>query len=733
MLLAIALISLGVLLYSAYSFAHEQARRQTMDTARAMARVVDGEFARHEALLRALSQSPSVAHEDWAAVDREARSAFYSADAWVVVGDRFGHQLVNTRLPADAKLPKGPDPKWIWPVLDQGRTRICDLTHGLIEPNILCVDVPIMRGGGAAYYMSVIMRPHAMQPVFSRQRFPPGWYGAILDTTATMVWRNRDADKFVGHKATPAMIAAIHREREGVEPLTSLDGVETYAAFSRSPVSGWTFVVAAPRRQLDGGLWVAFFGGLVVVFALLVIGGAVALRWTRQATLGVEKLASGAAALGRREPFELPPTGTLEIDAIALALANADEALRRRDEEVERLNASLEERVRTAIGERETALAQLHEAQKLETLGQLTGGVAHDFNNLLAPIMGSLDLLQVRHGAEPRSKRLIDAAMASTERAKTLVARLLSFARRQALQPRAVDVPALVHGMSDLVQRSLGSAIAVRIDAAPGVAPAHVDPNQLELAILNLAINARDAMPEGGTLTLGVAEEQLAADNDHGVAPGTYVHVSVADTGQGMDAATLRRAIEPFFTTKAQGRGTGLGLSMVHGLAAQSGGAFALDSAPGAGTRASLWLPRSSAKVAELRPAAITRPPVGGRGHVLVVDDEDMVRMGTTELLMEMGYRVSQASSGAQALDLLDRERFDILVSDYLMPGMNGAMLTSEVRERAPMMPIVLVTGYASADLDLAAGVAMLAKPFRQRDLAASIDQATGALTHGTA
>ena len=712
LLLAVAIASTAIIVGSAEYFARDQAKRQMVETARALSRVLDGDFARHEAMLHALSQSPSVAARDWTAVDAEARGALRNADAWIVVGDRQGRQLVNTHLPRGQQLPTGKDPDWIWPILDRGQTHLCNLTHGLVEKDIICVDTPVMEGGRAAYYMSVIMRPRALQPLFERQRLPSDWYGSILDSKATLVWRSREPEKFVGRLATETARKALLVEDEGVIAATSLDGVDTYAAYSRSPVSHWTFFVAAPREQLDAGIWSTLILAAIVVALLMLVGGFVAYRWGRRASKGVEAVAQSAKALGAREVFVAPATRIAELDAIGAALAEADANLRERDAALSALNASLAQRVEEALAERERVLAQLHEAQKLETLVRLTGGVAHDFNNLLAPVMGALDLLQLRHGTDPKSGRLISAALASTERAKTLVARLLAFARRQSLQSRPTDVGVLVLGMSDLLQRSLGSTIEVKIETPEMPAVALVDPNQLELALLNLAINARDAMPEGGPLLFRVVDDTE-----------DFVRVEVIDGGEGMDEATLARAIEPFFTTKEQGRGTGLGLSMVDGLAAQSGGSFSLSSRVGAGTIATLRFPR--AVMPEISSTAVEFAPEPIEpGRVLLVDDEAMVRRGSAELLEGLGYQTVQDSSGAEALRKIEEgPSFDLLISDYLMPGMNGATLITEARKAVPNLPIVLITGYAAPDLDLP-GISILAKPFRQRDLAISISEA---------
>ena len=396
------------------------------------------------------------------------------------------------------------------------------------------------------------------------------------------------------------------------------------------------------------------------------------------------------------------------------------EELQASEEQLRMANETLEARVAERTRDHELALAKLHEAQKLETLGQLTGGVAHDFNNLLTPVIGNLDLLRNRLAPDDPSQRLIDSGLQAASRAATLVQRLLAFARRQDLRVRSVNVAALLDGMKDLIRRSLGPAIEVHIRHAPDLPPARVDANQLELAILNLAVNARDAMPRGGKLW--VEAEAVEASGRNGLATGQYVRIAVRDEGMGMDQQTLARAVEPFFSTKGVGKGTGLGLSMVHGLAAQLGGALNLSSRPGEGTAAEIWLPRASepASVEDFESGPPVRAPRDAT--ILLVDDEELVRMGTGEMLTDLGYKVVEASSGAEALRLLrTSEAPDLMITDYLMPGMNGVALIEHGRKLAPEMPVMLITGYSTVAHGPAAAVPRLAKPFRQSDLAAMV------------
>jgi len=387
--------------------------------------------------------------------------------------------------------------------------------------------------------------------------------------------------------------------------------------------------------------------------------------------------------------------------------------------DVRAANETLERRVEdrtTALREAESALRQ---SQKMEAMGQLTGGVAHDFNNLLTPIIGSLDLILRKRGDDPVLHRLLDGAMRSAERASTLVQRLLAFARRQPLQPAPVDMIALVDGMVPLLASTLGPKIALSVNKPEALPPAHADANQLEMALLNLAVNARDAMPEGGALEVRLGMG-TAVEAPQPLAAGSYVRLAVRDTGAGMDETTLTRAVEPFFSTKGVGRGTGLGLSMVHGLASQLGGTIGLESRLGEGTVVELWLP-VSADVLRAITAQPRHEPHDGAGTVLLVDDEDIVRSTAAEMLRALGYQVQSAESAEAALRLLDNGLTpDLLVTDHLMPGMTGTELARAVRARFGAVPTLIVSGYADVE-GLGREYAHLPKPFRQADLARAL------------
>jgi PAS domain S-box-containing protein len=416
-----------------------------------------------------------------------------------------------------------------------------------------------------------------------------------------------------------------------------------------------------------------------------------------------------------------------EVQLVEEVAARTWEAIERirAENALRETNRTLAQDIAVAVAERETALAQLHQAQKLETIGQLTGGIAHDFNNLLTPITGALDLLRHRFaGEDARTAKLIEGALQSADRARVLVQRLLSFARRQPLQPEPVDVAALIAGMSDLIASSIGRGVGLLVEAAADLPAASADPNQLELAILNLCVNARDAMPDGGTLTIRIG----SARDPEGLAPGDYVRMSVEDTGIGMDAETMRLAIEPFFSTKPKERGTGLGLSMVHGLAGQLGGALFIDSAPGRGTRIDLWLPAATVAPRPKVKHQSAPPQLARPLNLLLVDDEELVRSGTAEMLRDLGHQVDEAASGRAALERLAAGRYDALITDFMMPGMDGIQLAREVKAMAPSLPVLLITGFLGS-ADQAGNMPRLAKPFSRDELGSAL----AALVHENA
>ena len=373
----------------------------------------------------------------------------------------------------------------------------------------------------------------------------------------------------------------------------------------------------------------------------------------------------------------------------------------------------------------ERAREALFQSQKMDAVGQLTGGVAHDFNNLLMAILGSLELLRKRLGNDPQQLRLLDNAMMGAKRGATLTQRMLSFARRQQLDVRPLDLSELVGDMSDLLQSTLGSDVEIQIDFPNLTHKAVADVNQMELALLNLCVNARDAMKRGGRIVISAREEMLGRDHASGLAPGPYLCLSVRDTGEGMSPEILARATEPFFTTKGVGKGTGLGLSMVHGMAEQMGGRLFISSVLGQGTTAEIWLPAFSGMYDKGVAQAHSSPEQSARHlRVLAVDDDRLVLFNTTAMLEDLGHSVAEANSGEEALELLKQQSFDLVIADQAMPKMTGVQLIGAIREHWPNLPVILATGYAEIPGGTDLRAPLLSKPFTEQELAQALKTA---------
>jgi signal transduction histidine kinase len=401
-----------------------------------------------------------------------------------------------------------------------------------------------------------------------------------------------------------------------------------------------------------------------------------------------------------------------------------------RSKELEAANAEL----RAQIAARESIEFTLRQSQKMEAIGQLTGGIAHDFNNILQAIGGSLEMAQRRisQGRTDEAAKYTDSMRRTVDRAAALTSRLLAFARRQPLQPRAVQLDELILGMEELLRRTLGTAsaaITFDLQLRDDGAAVLCDPNQLENTLLNLTINARDAMPEGGSLVIATHKRRLSAGDvagEQGVAPGKYIEIVVADTGTGMDEATRDRVFEPFFTTKPTGMGTGLGLSQVYGFVRQSGGFVTLESGLGRGTRIKLYLLRAEIPSPDNLPPEITLPEAISPARLLLVEDDSVGRANASEFLREQGYEVLEAEDGPAALELYQRRSdLDLLITDVGLPnGINGRQLADLVRDTSPKLPVLFITGYAGAARldDLGSGMIILTKPFGLPALAARVE-----------
>jgi signal transduction histidine kinase/CheY-like chemotaxis protein len=503
--------------------------------------------------------------------------------------------------------------------------------------------------------------------------------------------------------------------QEYVNAMRANSGVDSVAVFDSQGRRVASFTRSHIADQLSQVRTPASLPGQVIVFAPVAEGGV---------KLGTVYLRDRTEPLARRLSRYIAPGfllvmaslmfAVMSLDARALRLANRD--------------------LQTQIEEREKVEAALRQSQKMEAIGRLTGGIAHDFNNMLGIVMGNLDLLLRRSsGGDPRLVRLADHAMEGAKRAAALTQRLLAFSRLQPLRPTPADIAKTVNDMTDLLRRTLGETIAVETVAAGGLWRAHIDLPQLETAIVNLAINSRDAMPEGGRLTIETGNAYLdrtyAAD-DEDVTPGQYVMVAITDTGAGIPADVLGQVFEPFFTTKPTGMGTGLGLSQVHGFIKQSGGHLRIYSEVGVGTTVKLYLPRSQTEV-DSPTVGTTRSQAPGRREltVLVVEDEIGVRDFAVEALSDLGYDVIAADGAKAALEQLEAHpEVALMLTDVVMPETNGRVLAEEARRRRPSLRVVFMTGYTRNAIVhngvVDAGANLVSKPFTVAQLGAELEAA---------
>jgi signal transduction histidine kinase len=585
------------------------------------------------------------------------------------------------------------------------------------QPYIL-INAPVFRDGRIDHALNIAVRATHLSTLLARTRLPPDWTGSIIDRQDRVVARSRDHERFVGQTATePVRLNA--QGEEGSFRGTTLDGTSVWAAYVRLPHWGWRAavgvpeaVVRAPLRQ--SALYLGAGGVLAVALSVLM-----ALVYGRRLARSIGALSGMAGDVGRTAGLAPVMTPVREVNRVAASLAASSTSLQRslaeRDlaqAELQRLNEGLEARIQAEVAARQEAQATALHAQRMQALGQLAGGVAHDFNNVLQAARGCAATIEKRADDPATVRRFARLFLDASERGVSVTRRLLAFAQQNDLRAEAIDLPTLFSGLQEMLSHTLGTHISVHVALPPHIPPALADKGQLETVLVNLATNARDAMPGGGSLTFSASVEAVAADRAEpgGPDPGTYVRLLVSDTGSGMDGAVLARATEPFFTTKGRGQGNGLGLAMARGFAEQSGGRLQIESEAARGTTVSIWLPLAAHAAAAptramptpaMPPATLDRSML--RPRVLLVEDEDIVREVLVTQLEGEGYEVLPAPHAQAALDLLAQVgRVDALVTDLNMPGMNGLDLIRTVRGQGMSMAAVLLTGNAENGTPLA-------------------------------
>ena len=702
--------------YAVYRAQSAQVDQGMKEVSRAVALAVDRELNRYATIVSTLAASPTIIRGDVRTFHERLQQTKHAVGSSVTIFDPQGTPLADTDYAFGTPLPSLPD------------FRRCKTAAQIeVSPSFrdpvsgvqnIAIRRPVMRDGEVVYYLAMEFPVASIGALLAQQALPEKWLGVILDQDHTVVARTREPDKHVGRHASADFVSQLHASSgvDGKVQSVTRDAVPVTTFFSHAPASGWTALIAIPRDDLLASV-LAPLGtvvpGILVVLALAII---LAIAVGRTITRPLAQLDDAASALARGEVFDPPNTGMNETDRTAQVMAQASVTIHRSSQEMAR-------RVKDAVAQAERSHQALLQGQKLEALGNLTAGISHEFNNLLQSMTMGLQLAEMLT-SHPRAKRAIEGCQRSANRATRLTRHLMTFSRSRTADAEQVDLRLLIVGMHELLTGALPNRVTLTLELPEGPWPAVLDPVQCELAILNLAINARDAMPEGGPLVIALHKLTLVQDNPFGLAPGPYLCVDVEDSGCGMSPDVQAHVFEPFFTTKPVGEGTGLGLAQVYGFARQSGGTVSLQSEVGKGTRVSLLLPRMEHEAAAALEDQQVSVHAGRPARVLVVDDDAEVREAMVAMLDELGYQVDEAPSADDALArLADRRQptIDILLSDVVMPGrLDGVGLAEEVQRLYPTIPVILATGYTTR-LTAASAFRVLAKPFSHQALAETL------------
>jgi signal transduction histidine kinase/ActR/RegA family two-component response regulator len=691
------------LLFSAADHERQSAEASLLRSALAIRVALDREIQIAVAALETLRHSRELAAGDLRGFEAQARVIKAQHPHWIgiVLTRPDGQQLFNLAAQSGQPLPNIGHYEVIQAVVRKRAPAVSELMVGRVRPvPLVGIDVPVLEGAELKYILGLSMPAAHIQQLLEQVPVPPGAVATIADYKDVVVARS-GASAQAGERA--GVLAALGNAAEGLARAGEGSAARV-VGYSRAEASGWIATVSLPEVALAAAtrrsiVALVLGGGALLALTL----GAVVLLGRRIAS-PIERLAKSAADVVRGVPGLPAAHGAIaEVHALEAALRAAGELQRRANED------------------RQRVIETVQQSQKMEAVGRLTGGIAHDFNNLLAVIANSLAILERNPDADLR-RQTLDAVRRAADRGAALTRQLLVFSRQGELNAAPVDVAAALRAMRAFLASSLRSDIAIELDLAPELWPVHADAAQLDLAILNLALNARDAMPRGGAIV-------LAARNLPGTG-GESVCIDVRDNGTGMPPEAAARAFEPFFTTKPVGAGSGLGLAQVYGFARQSGGEASIASAPGRGTTVSFVLPRArSAPMSTASAEARTTRDSGGV-RVLLVEDDDHVAWTTEILLRQFGHGVTRMRDAQGALEALGRgDRFDLVLSDIVMPGsMSGIELAREVAARRPDLSVILVTAYSGAAGEAeGAAFRVLRKPYESSALAAAIDDAMSA------
>ena len=748
-LLALA-AALPLVLSSYYMFVQlaanerENIRQGLLLNSRTLAALVDNEIETHIAIASTLSRSPTLLSDDLKTFSKEASDALqFVPGSWLTVRRPSGEVLMSTLVPFGTPLKEAAPAPGLSPAFASREPFISDLSTDPDTKRVSAmVDIPVFEGDRPLYLISISLVPERFLALF-KDKYTNGEVVAILDRNRKFVARVPSHETRVGTLASEGWRAAIDKAREDIIQNKTVEGDWSNTAYSPTR-NGWTVGVARLEKQIQNPLRGILVTSFAVSLALAALSFMLAVLIARNVSSGMGALTRAAQAVGEGNAIADFPTPFAEATTLSDTLLKASAELDNRGRALEKAKAVLEQKVeeRTAelkaeLARREEAEATLRHAQKIETIGQLTGGIAHDFNNMLTVIMGNLDTVQRRmqtiEGAATLS-RPIESAQQGARNAAKLTHRLLAFARQQPLEPEPISINNLVSGMSDMIIRTVGEQVKIETVLGAGLWTTFADANQLENSLVNLIVNARDAMPNGGKLTIETTNTYL--DDSYvqrigDIKPGHYAMLSVTDAGTGIPKDKLERIFEPFFTTKTAGKGTGLGLAMVYGFVRQSGGHIRVYSEMGQGTTVKIYLPRytDSTNIAAMPKAAsdhrIAESPRARKGETIVlVEDDHAVSEYAVSVLEDLGYRVLTAQDGTEGLAVVNAaKRIDLLFTDVVLGGeLNGRQLADAVKKLKPDVPVLFTTGYTRNAIihhgKLDTGVNLLNKPYTQRDLA---------------
>ncbi|HEY4074463.1 MAG TPA: cache domain-containing protein [Herbaspirillum sp.] len=701
-----------------YLYGEEQLafKKSMQETARALASLLDKEIANREAVLHTLAASPAIDNGDLLVFQQHARAIANTWDTNIFLTDLDGQQIMNTRVPIGAKnLPRSNALMALRKIAGEDATVVSNVFMTPIGGAYsVAVQVPIKRNGMLLYYLGSGSFVRQLQSIFSNQKLPDEWVGTIIDRQGVVAARSVRGEQLVGKPISSLLTERVASESEGRYEGLNLRGVAMTAFFSRAPLSQWTFVVSVPQSIIRGSAIraITLLCCVWLAFAVLAIIGA--LYAAHRTSKPIEALRRAAEQLGRGEAVSESHSGIVEIDAVASEMRDASGRLLRG-------KAELEERVADAVSATARSQRALLQAQKLEALGRLTGGIAHDFNNVLQTLNTGLHVVRLS-AQEGRAAKALDTCQRAIKRAGELTGQLAVFGRTQGSRLEVCTLDGQLRAIQPLLDSAIRSNIALQITLDDGLWPVKIDALQFELAVLNIVINARDAMPNGGQLKIAAGNVRIGGDRAE-LPAGDYVKLTIGDSGHGMDSEVLSKALEPFFSTKAVGKGSGLGLPQAYGFAKLAGGALTLESKPDAGTCVTIYMARTDEQARRIPAAGGDHSTARNGGSVLFVEDDVLVRDVVGPALVNAGFQVETAASGDEAYRMLQSGRhFDVVFSDVVMPGtLSGIDLAELVSKQFPAMQVVLASGYSDR-LTASEGIKILPKPYDLSVLIATLN-----------